>query len=80
MFLMTKQKRTLIRLVIILFGFSRAILSQQGQSEPTKVRNGHQETARANESRAALAVRVPWTGVTPVMSRAASKPLNQCGR
>ena len=48
---MTKQKRTLIRLVIISFGISRAILSHQSQVEPTRVRNGHQESARANRSK-----------------------------
>ena len=48
---MTKQKRTLIRMVNISFDNSRAIQSYQSQGEPTRVRNGHQEPARANESR-----------------------------
>ena len=48
---MTKQKRTLIRLVIISFDISIAILSNKSQGEPRKVRNGHQETAGANESK-----------------------------
>ena len=46
---MTKQKRTLIRLVIISFDISTAIQSHQSQGEPTRVRNGHQEPARAIE-------------------------------
>ena len=48
---MSKQKRTLIRLVIISLDIYRAIQSQQSQGEPTIVRNGHQEPAGANESK-----------------------------
>ena len=51
---MTEQKRKLIRLVIISFNIYRAIQSQQSQGEPTIVRNGHQEPARANESKPEL--------------------------
>ena len=51
---MIKQKRTLIRLVIILFDIFRAIQSHQSQGEPTRVSNGHQELASANERKPEL--------------------------
>ena len=46
---MTMQKRKLIRLVIISFDIIRTTQSHQSQDEPTRVRNGHQEQAKANE-------------------------------
>ena len=48
---MTKQKRTLIRLVIVSFDIYRTIQSYQSQGKPTRVRIGHQEPSTANESK-----------------------------
>ena len=48
---MTKEKRTLIRFIIISFDISRAIQSLKSQSEPTRVRNWYREPARDNESK-----------------------------
>ena len=48
---MTKPKRTLIRIAIISFDISISIQSHKRQGEPTRVRNSHQEPARATESK-----------------------------
>ena len=48
---MTKQERILIRIAIISFDISIVIQSHKRQGEPTRVRNSHQEPARANESK-----------------------------
>ena len=48
---MAKEKKTLIRFVIISSDISRAIKIHKSQGEPTRVRNGHQEPARDIESK-----------------------------
>ena len=48
---MSKQKRTLIILVIISFDIYRASQSHQSQGEPTRVKIGYLELARANQSK-----------------------------
>jgi hypothetical protein len=48
---MTKEKNIVVGFIIIYYDISRAIQSHKSQGEPTRLRNGHQEPARDNESK-----------------------------